>query len=321
MIACGLACARLLRRDLGVRVGHREDDRLVRHQLDHVLRQRALRRQAEEHVGPLQRVRQRARVRGRGVAGLPLVHALGAALVDHALGVAQQHVLGPHAHRLEQLDAGDGRGPGAVDHQPGVLQLALGEEARVDQAGGRDDGGAVLVVVEHRDVHQLAQALLDDEALGRLDVLEVDAAEARAEVAHAVHELVHVLRVDAQVDPVDVGEALEQRDLALHHRLGRERPEVAEAQHGGAVRHHRDHVAPWWCTRRRGPGPGGCAGTARRRPANTPGDRSRAVVSGLLIRVSSLPGRPLACIASASSADTRAVRGSMLPSAICGFLP
>jgi hypothetical protein len=49
---------------------------------------------------------------------------------------------------------------------------------RVDQAG-RDDRGAVLVVMEHRDVHDLAQALLDDEAIGRLDVLEVDAAEAR----------------------------------------------------------------------------------------------------------------------------------------------
>ncbi len=34
-----------------------------------------------------------------------------------------------------------------------------------------------MVVVEDRDVHQLAQALLDDEALGRLDVLEIDAPE------------------------------------------------------------------------------------------------------------------------------------------------
>ena len=50
--------------------------------------------------------------------------------------------------------------------------------------GGGDDGGAVLVVVEDRDVHQLAQALLDDEAFRRLDVLEVDAAEGRAEIAH-----------------------------------------------------------------------------------------------------------------------------------------
>ena len=38
--------------------------------------------------------------------------------------------------------------------------------------------------------------------------------------------------------------------------------------------------------------------------------------SGLLMRVSSLPGRPLACSASASSAETRAVRCSIPPSAM-----
>ena len=60
-----------------------------------------------------------------------------------------------------------------------VVDVAPGELQRVDQAGRGDDRGAVLVVVEDRDVHQLAQALLDDEAFRRLDVLEVDAAEGR----------------------------------------------------------------------------------------------------------------------------------------------
>ncbi len=40
------------------------------------------------------------------------------------------------------------------------------------------------------------------------------------------------------------------------------------------------------------------------------------MVSGLVMRVSSLPGRPLACTARASSAEMRAVRVSMLPSAM-----
>ena len=44
------------------------------------------------------------------------------------------------------------------------FERAAGQVERVDQAGGGDDRGAVLVVVEDRDVHQLAQALLDDEA-------------------------------------------------------------------------------------------------------------------------------------------------------------
>ena len=204
---------------------------------------RALGGEAEEDVGALEGIGERAGVGRHGVAGLPLVHAGLAALVDDAFGVAQDRVVVGQAHGLEQLDAGDRGGAGAVDHEACVLERAAGDVERVDQPGGGDDRGAVLVVVEHRDVHELAQALLDDEAAGRLDVLEVDAAEGRLEQAHAVDEVVDVLGVDLEVDRVDVGEALEQDRLAFHHGLGAERAEVAEAEHRGAVRDHRDEVA------------------------------------------------------------------------------
>jgi hypothetical protein len=62
----------------------------------------------------------------------------------------------------------------------------------VEQRRADDDGGAVLVVVEDRDLHALAQLLLDVEALGRLDVLEVDAAEGGLERGDDVDQLVGV---------------------------------------------------------------------------------------------------------------------------------
>ena len=71
---------------------------------------------------------------------------------------------------------------------------------RVDQPGGGDDRGAVLVVVEHRNVEEFAQPLLDDEAFRRLDVFEVDAAKGRVQIAHAVDELVDVAGVDFEID-------------------------------------------------------------------------------------------------------------------------
>ena len=40
------------------------------------------------------------------------------------------------------------------------------------------------------------------------------------------------------------------------------------------------------------------------------------MVSGLVSRVASLPAGAAACIANASSPETRAVRGSLLPSAM-----
>ncbi len=77
----------------------------------------------------------------------------------------------------------------------------------------------MLVVVHDRDVHALAQGLLDDEAFRRLDVLQVDAAEARLHQRHRLDELVGILGVQFDVDRIDVGEALEQHRFAFHHRL------------------------------------------------------------------------------------------------------
>ena len=74
-----------------------------------------------------------------------------------------------------------------------VRDLAPGQMQRVDQAGGGDDGGAVLVVMEDRDVHQFAQALLDHEAFRRLDVFQIDAAPAGAQQLHAIDDLVGIL--------------------------------------------------------------------------------------------------------------------------------
>ena len=114
---------------------------------------------------------------------------------------------------------------------------------RIDQPRRRDNRGAVLVVMKHRNIEQLAQPLLDDEALRRLDVFQVDAAPALAEEFDAVDELVRIFRVHAEIDRVDIREALEQHRLAFHHGLGGERAEVAEAEDGGAVGDDRDEIA------------------------------------------------------------------------------
>ncbi|MPL61035.1 hypothetical protein SDC9_06602 [bioreactor metagenome] len=239
----GAHAMRLFRGDLGIGVRHREDHRVVGHLRHHLGRHRALGRNAEEDVGAHHRLFQRARVGLRRMRRFPLVHALGAALPDHALGVAHDAVVVLCAHGLDQLEAGDAGGAGAVQHDPAVLDLLAAQLERVDQASRADHRRAVLIVMEHRNVHDLLQPLLDDEALGRLDVLEVDAAEGRAHQAHRLDDLVRVLGIKLDVDGVDVGKALEQHRLAFHHRLRGERAQIAEAEDGGAVRDDRHHVA------------------------------------------------------------------------------
>ena len=65
----------------------------------------------------------------------------------------------------------------------------------------------------------------------------------RLEACDDVDELLRVALVDLDVEDVDAGELLEEDALPLHHRLGGERADVAEAEHGGSVGDHRDEIA------------------------------------------------------------------------------
>src|SRR5262249_17813999 len=218
-------------------------DRLRRHHLDHVLCDRALGRQPEEHVGVDHRLFERARRGLHGIGRLPLVHAFAAALVDHALGVAQNEVLGRESDRLEQFEAGDPGGAGAIAYEPRGPDIASGQVERIDQPGGRDDCGAVLVVMEDRNIEQFAQLLLDDEAFRRPDVLEIDAAPALAQELHAIDDLFRIFGIHFEIDRIDVGEALEQHRLAFHYRLGGKGAAIAETEDGGAVGDDGDEIA------------------------------------------------------------------------------
>ena len=152
----GARGARFFRRDLGVGIGHGEDDRIVRHAAKHVWRQRALDREAVEDVGAFQRLGERARRGVDGVRALPLVHALLAAAIDDALGVAQDDVARIETHRLGEIETGDAGGAGAVADEFRRSDVAARQQQRVEHAGGGDDRRAVLIVMKDRNVHEIA---------------------------------------------------------------------------------------------------------------------------------------------------------------------
>ena len=161
---------------------------------------------------------------------LPGVHAFGPPFPDGPLGIAQNDLFVGHPQGLDQGGAGDGRSPGAVHHHLHILQSPFGQVAGVDQPRRGDDGGAVLIVVKHWDVHYFAQARFDDEAVRGLDVFKIDPAKAWPQEADAVDEFVHITGFDLEVDGIDIGKALEQDRLALHDRLAGERPKIAQPQ-------------------------------------------------------------------------------------------
>ena len=85
-----------------------------------------------------------------------MVHAVGAALIDHAFGIAEDDVVGREADRLEQFQTGDSRSTGAIAYEPGRFDVTTREMQCVDQPGRRNDGGPMLIVMKHWNIQQLA---------------------------------------------------------------------------------------------------------------------------------------------------------------------
>ena len=112
----------------------------------------------------------------------------------------------------------------------------------VQQRGGSDDGGAVLVVVENGDVHPLFQAVLDFKTLRRLDIFQIDAAECRFQRGNRFDEFLRVGLIDLDVEDINTCKLLEKHALAFHDRLARKRADIAETEHGGAVGNHGDEI-------------------------------------------------------------------------------
>lgn len=180
------------------------------------------------------------RVRDLGDGVLVGVHVFLAAFVDGTHAVAEDDVAAAHA--VNEVRDGLASGTCAVEDELRLLELAARELEGVNEGRDDDDGRAVLVVVEDRDIEFL-QALLDVKALRCLDVLEVDAAECRCHELDGADDLIDVLRVEADGDGVYTGKALEEDGLAFHDRQAGASADVAEAEYSAAVRHDGDRVA------------------------------------------------------------------------------
>ena len=180
------------------------------------------------------------------------VHQLSATRVNHALDIRDPHVLPLQAQDAQQVQACQCGGTSAGAHELHVGERLANDLEAIEDGCRHYNCRAVLIVVEHRDAHALLEAPLDLEALRRLDVLEIDAAERRLQPGHGLDKRTDLLLRHLDVEDVDASKLLEENGLAFHYRLGGERTDVAKPQHRRPVRDHTDQIAP-----RRQPGHGG----------------------------------------------------------------
>ena len=169
-----------------------------------------------------------------------LVHALGVLAGQGPRTAVADNIGGSVGH--QEFGDGIARSTDAGQDDAYILDLLPDDLQGIDEGRKSDDRGAVLVIVEDRDVELLAQACLDVEALGRSDVLQVDAPVGRGDRLDDRDDLLRVLRIQGDRPGIDVAELLEEHGLALHDRHGGRGTDVAHAQNRGAIGDNGDRV-------------------------------------------------------------------------------
>ena len=106
-------------------------------------------------------------------------------------------------------------GTGSGKDHADLLDFLADDLERVEKRGAGDDRGSVLVVVEDGNLHRLPQRLLDVEAVGCANVLEVDAADRRLEQLAELDHVIRILGPDLEIEDIEVGELLEEIRLCL----------------------------------------------------------------------------------------------------------
>ena len=239
-------CARFLgqvRHDLRCRICHCKDKRLVVHGFYHFRCDKIRLGHADKDVCAFHRI-------CKATVNLLLVCTLGergqclggelVALADDALGIEHKNIL--HADGKQHFCNRNTCCACAVDDDLQIAELLAGQLGCVHDSSGCNDSRAVLVVMEHRNIDHCFQLALDLKAARCGDILQVDAAEAACNQGNGLAEFFRILGVNAKRNGLYAAKLREQCAFAFHNRHGRERADVTEAEHCGAVRDDRNEI-------------------------------------------------------------------------------
>ena len=163
--------------DFRRRIGQRKNQGLGRHRGHHVGLEHPTGREAQKDVRAHHHLAQGARAGLLGKDNLVLVHQLGAALVDNPGQISHKNVFAGNPQLHQKPQTGQGRRARTRGHQLDFFRVFADHTQAVENSRADHDGRAVLVIMEDRDLHALAQFALYIKTVGRFDVFQVDAAE------------------------------------------------------------------------------------------------------------------------------------------------
>ena len=171
------------------------------------------------------------------------VHQLCAAFIDHAGQVGHVDVFTCNTEFEQQIKAGQRRSARTRCHQLDLPRRFADHFERVQNRRAHSNRRAVLVIMKDWNLHALAQLALDVKTVWRFDVFQINGTKSGLQRGNDVDQFGGVFFVNFDVKNINASKLFKQHRLAFHHRLGGQRANVTQPQHGRAVGDHRHQVA------------------------------------------------------------------------------
>ena len=142
-----------IRHDLRHRIGHGKEDGVLIHGSDHLRRNDIRCRNSYKDICTAQCIGQcTGRIFEIGNLGHLFLHPVQIRVIFSNDALAVTHGDMPESVGEEQLGNGDTGRTCTVDNDTAVFLLLPGKTQTIDDAGQYDDGGTVLIIMEHRNV-------------------------------------------------------------------------------------------------------------------------------------------------------------------------
>ena len=140
------------------------------------------------------------------------------------------------ARRHDDFCASNTRGAHAINDNFNIAHLLADNLQRVNERGEYNNGGAVLIVMEDRNVEFFFEPVFYLETTWGGNVFQIYSAKAGRDCFHDANDLVRVFRVQTNREGIDAGEFLEEHRLSFHHRHCCRRTNIAQTKHGSSIR-------------------------------------------------------------------------------------
>ena len=160
--------------------------------------------------------------------------------IDGAFPVTHDDILKTGGQ--EQLYDGNGGRARAAGDDPDFLFLLADHLQGVHHTGQCNNGGAVLVIMENRDIAYFLKPALDLKASGSGNILQVNTAKGSGNQGNGTHDLVYILALNAQREGIYITKGLEEDTFAFHNGHAGLRTDVSQSQDRCSVRNDRAQI-------------------------------------------------------------------------------